>query len=443
MTTINTWLTGSWNTGREPVELPDSEGAGTQTAPLPATPPPASFGPAVVFGQSTPAPTIPSYGPPGHPASQPIDTTAAVDRLIAAIERPGRISTLDPAFWIPLSDIWPDGSRQLAFHEVALLDYEAWTVSLARELGVSYERYSQEIEAERLRQVALNAQESDWSGGSYSFTLDPSPRVSAPSISPTMMGMLIEQHQGALRFLFDGQPIAPTTASGMPMAYDAAQARSILDTLGYELREIRPASVTGGPQPDGSILVQGTSPRYELVPKAGLSGPFTAGNGFTQIGSPSLPFGGIFMSEDDRLIAQSDRVVLATYNTEEELLAAAEAIAEGAASRIGRMGANTGIEYGVVIMRQGNRLIAYTIGGDRDSVALSQLTAALTRKDPSLRPLWLVHNHPLDVSASNPDLRNAQRMRDLYPGEFQGIFIGKPDGTTERWYSHELPAWIF
>lgn len=147
------------------------------------------------------------------------------------------------------------------------------------------------------------------------------------------------------------------------------------------------------------------------------------------------------MSEDDKLIAQSDRVVLGTFDSQEALLAVAEAGAKVAAERLGLLGARTGKEYGVVLMQEGNRLVAYFIDGADSSVPVSRLADALIAKDRSRLPLWLVHNHPVNATASENDLRNGVTFRTRFPTIFQGIMVGKPDGSVEIWAAPRLPDW--
>jgi hypothetical protein len=77
------------------------------------------------------------------------------------------------SIWLPFSDVFPSGwTDQIDGATQDALDHAAWSVSIARDLGVDFDSYKSSIQQERYYQTSMSAGESSNAGGSYFFSLD-------------------------------------------------------------------------------------------------------------------------------------------------------------------------------------------------------------------------------------------------------------------------------
>jgi hypothetical protein len=165
----------NWNAWGEPNEVGLDD-----TPPVTTTPPPPQATDTVTIGSNfTFDPG--TYQPPnGWSQSDIVDIGALVwdDEFIQDL------NLQDPMFWLGSGDMFPEGRhRDLTEEQATAIDYQTYTTSLAKDLGVSWPKYQKEVESARQEFQNSNVQ-SHHQGGSYFFSLEPSARVTSQNANP-------------------------------------------------------------------------------------------------------------------------------------------------------------------------------------------------------------------------------------------------------------------
>ncbi len=170
----------NWNAWGEPNEVGLDDAPPVTTTPPPPPPPPAQATDTVTIGSNFTF-NLGSYQPPnGWSQSDIVDIGALVwdDEFIQDL------NLQDPMFWLGSGDMFPEGRhRDLTEEQATAIDYQTYTTSLAKDLGVSWPKYQSEVESARQEFQNSNVQ-SHHQGGSYFFSLEPSARVTSYNANP-------------------------------------------------------------------------------------------------------------------------------------------------------------------------------------------------------------------------------------------------------------------
>jgi hypothetical protein len=182
MTGVNPFNFASWNLGGlnwnawgEPNEVGLDDAPRATTTPPP--PPPAQATDTVTIG-SNPAARLDIYQPPGISTpriSGNSDEAALVFSLLEHFGNPDVLEIQDWTFlWLTNEDIFPEGRSASQTEEEALAtDYEAWNKSIGKQIGIDWPNYQKAIESARY-EIQNTPSQAEQSGGSYSFSFEPS-----------------------------------------------------------------------------------------------------------------------------------------------------------------------------------------------------------------------------------------------------------------------------
>lgn len=169
----------TWNAWGEPNEVGLDDASPVTTAPPPPPPPSESTDTVTIGSNFTSA--LGTYQPPnGWNQTDFADIEAPFweDEVIQDL------NLQDPMFWLDIGDMFPEGRhRDLTEEQATAIDYQTYTTSLAKDLGVSWPKYQSEIESARQEFQNSNVQ-ANHQGGSYFFSLDASARVTSHNANP-------------------------------------------------------------------------------------------------------------------------------------------------------------------------------------------------------------------------------------------------------------------
>lgn len=165
----------TWNAWGEPNEVGLDDASPVTTTPVP--PPPAQRTDTVTIG-SNPAAPLGIYQPPGDwtpRTSGNSDEAALVFSLLEHFGNPDVLEIQDWTFlWLTNEDIFPEGrSTSQTKEEADATEYEAWNKSIGKQIGIDWPNYQRAVEAARYEMQSTPSQ-AEQSGGSYSFSFEPS-----------------------------------------------------------------------------------------------------------------------------------------------------------------------------------------------------------------------------------------------------------------------------
>lgn len=214
MTGVNPFNLASWNLGGlnwnawgepNPVGLDDAPPVTT----TPPQPPPAQATDTVTIGSNFTF-DLGSYQPPNGWSQTDIpdlyDLYGGMPPPDLAIPELDSSYLLNWNFWLTTEDIFPAARTGVLTDEQALaVDYDAWNNSVAKQIGIDWPKYQQAVESARYEMQNTPSQ-AEQSGGSYSFSLSPSDRVSNWSNHPGVLPTITSSEAERINRIIDQYP---------------------------------------------------------------------------------------------------------------------------------------------------------------------------------------------------------------------------------------------
>jgi len=199
----------TWNAWGEPNEVGLDDAPPVTTTPPPPPPPPAQATDTVTIGSNFTF-DLGSYQPPNGWSQTDIpdlyDLYGGVPPPDLAIPELDSSYLLNWNFWLTTEDIFPAARTGVLSEEQALaVDYDAWNNSVAKQIGIDWPKYQQAVEAARYEMQNTPSQ-AEQSGGSYSFSLSPSDRVSNWSNHPGVLPTITSSEAERINRIFDQYP---------------------------------------------------------------------------------------------------------------------------------------------------------------------------------------------------------------------------------------------
>lgn len=434
MTGVNPFNFASWNLGGlnwnafgEPNEV------GLDDAPsVTTTPPPAQATDTVTIGSNFTF-NLGYYQPPnGWSQSDIVDIGALVwdDEFIQDL------NLQDPMFWLGSGDMFPEGRhRDLTEEQATAIDYQTYTTSLAKDLGVSWPKYQSEVESARQEFQNSNVQ-SHHQGGSYFFSLEPSARVTSHNANP-----IIERNENLQAANNLNQQLNDLKKSSKE---DFLKLVQQLEANGYRVQGHK----IGGAHdrnPNDSVS-EVYQRRYYTLNGRILTGIGNANGAYPLGGMDGFQNAGWFGSAVSPISRAPKGVVAGGYSDDPAVrLQLAESLAKQFASAIGIKGAaaspGSNTEAGAAVFEEGGKVTLYWIQGSEDTVRATEYANLLMQANPSRKLLWVLHNHPGGSEFSSNDIVNGQALAfssSPQLSRFQGLMLGKPDGKVSIFPAHNL-----
>ena len=199
----------NWNAWGEPNEVGLDDASPVTTTPPPPPPPPAQSTDTVTIGSNFTS-ALGTYQPPN--GWNQADFADLFDLYNGTLQTGLTDPVVDDsdlsnwAFWLTTEDIFPAARTGVLTDEQALaVDYDAWNNSVAKQIGVDWPKYQQAVEAARFEMQNTPSQ-AEQSGGSYSFSLSPSDRVSNWSNHPGVLPTITSSEAERINRIIDQYP---------------------------------------------------------------------------------------------------------------------------------------------------------------------------------------------------------------------------------------------
>ncbi|MFZ4664479.1 MAG: hypothetical protein ACOYNY_46225 [Caldilineaceae bacterium] len=214
----------NWNAWGEPNEGGLDDAPPVTTTPPPPPPPPAQATDTVTIGSNFTS-ALGTYQPPNGWSQA--DIADLYDLYNGTLQTGLTDPVVDDsylsnwAFWLTTEDIFPAARTGVLTDEQALaVDYDAWNNSVAKQIGVGWPKYQQAVEAARFEMQNTPSQ-AEQSGGSYSFSLSPSDRVSNWSNHPGVLPTITSSEAERINRIIDQYPARFQTKEALISALSA------------------------------------------------------------------------------------------------------------------------------------------------------------------------------------------------------------------------------
>lgn len=420
----------TWNAWGEPNEVIPQDAPQAPNAPAP--PPPRQSSDTVSIG-STPASSVSSYQPP-----RDWNLGSLTDALGPTLndEIIGEIDLQSPAFWLGDSDKFPEGRhRDLTEEQATAIDFDTYNNSLAKALGVSWPKYQVEVEGAREEFQNSNVQ-AHHQGGSYSFSLDPSARVSSQYANPS--NQYQEDRRTAEQFSQQLNDLRKYSNS------DFLKLVKEIEGNGYRLEAHKLGPAYDSNPNDGVTEVKQRvyyTLNGRVIPGLGdADGPNLTG------GVDGLQNAGWF--GQNSTVGSSPRSGVISGGSSSDpanRLQIAERLAMSFASAIGSKGAREGgsnTEAGAAVFEEGEKIVLYWLSaGSQDTVPATGFAKGLMQANQNRKLLWVIHNHPNGSEFSTDDILNGKALAFATSPQldrFQGLLLGKPGGNVSVFPAERL-----